>query len=216
MDHAGHNFHTRIYFQKIKALKKSIAFFDFDGTITSSDTLLEFIKFSKGKARFYTGFLLNAPYLISYKIKLIPNQLAKEKVLQYFFKNMSEEDFRKLCESFSTNVLSGLIRPKALEEIKKLQQNGTEVVIVSASPENWILKWANEMKIPVISSRLEVKNGRLTGKLSCINCHGVEKVKRIKEKYQLSDYEEIYAYGDTSGDLPMLQLATRSFFKPFR
>ncbi|HWJ28723.1 MAG TPA: HAD family hydrolase [Flavisolibacter sp.] len=195
---------------------KSIAFFDFDGTITYSDTLLQFIKFAKGKAGFYTGFLLNSPYLISYKIKLIPNQLAKEKVLQYFFRNMSEEDFSLLCDRFSDQVLPALVRPKAIEEIKKHQQNGTEVVVVSASPENWILKWANANLITVISSQLEIKENRLTGKLSCANCYGEEKVRRIKEKYQLSDYDEIFAYGDTSGDLPMLNLATKAFFKPFR
>ena len=56
-------------------MKKAIAFFDFDGTITTKDTLLEFIRFSKGRFRFYLGFLLYSPYLIAYKIKLIAGWL---------------------------------------------------------------------------------------------------------------------------------------------
>ena len=48
MDHADHYFCAWIYFQKEKVVKKEIAFFDFDGTITTRDTLLEFIKFVKG------------------------------------------------------------------------------------------------------------------------------------------------------------------------
>ena len=40
-------------------MNKGIAFFDFDGTITTKDTLLEFIKYSRGTMSFYWGFLLN-------------------------------------------------------------------------------------------------------------------------------------------------------------
>ena len=58
----------------------------------------------------------------------------------------------------------------------------------------------------------EVSDGRCDGD----NCHGQEKVRRIKEAYPLDQYREIYAYGDTGGDRPMLGLATHSFYKPFR
>lgn len=44
---------------------KQIVAFDFDGTITNRDTLLEFIKFAKGKTAFYLGFLLHLPYEVS-------------------------------------------------------------------------------------------------------------------------------------------------------
>jgi phosphoserine phosphatase len=48
------------------------------------------------------------------------------------------------------------------------------------------------------------------------NCHGEEKVRRILEQHNMSDYEVVYAYGDTAGDLPMMKLAGNSFYKPFR
>ena len=38
--------------------KEKIYCFDFDGTLTKKDTLIEFIKFSMGKTRFLMGFLL--------------------------------------------------------------------------------------------------------------------------------------------------------------
>ena len=197
-------------------MKKAIAFFDFDGTITTKDTLLEFIKFSKGNFRFYLGFLLNSPYLVAYKLKIISNQSAKEKVLKFFFHDTPVEVFREKAITFTKNVLPTLMRPMALEEIKKLQQSGTIVVVVSASPENWICHWAADMKVELIASQLEVKDGKLTGKISGKNCHGEEKVSRIKAKYNLTDYDEIVAYGDTSGDKPMLRLGTLGHYKPFR
>jgi HAD superfamily hydrolase (TIGR01490 family) len=197
-------------------LKKKIAFFDFDGTITKKDTLLEFIKFSKGTLSFYLGFLINSPYLVAYKLKLISNQEAKEKVLQFFFKNMPVEQFQVLCDQFSQQVLPRLIRAKALEEIEKLKSEGVLIVVVSASPEYWIRKWAGNNSMQTISTRLEIKDGKLTGKILGKNCHGEEKVIRIQESFVLSEYEKIFAYGDSSGDKPMIKLASDGYYKPFR
>jgi HAD superfamily hydrolase (TIGR01490 family) len=197
-------------------VKKGIAFFDFDGTITSKDTLLAFIRYSKGTQGLLWGFLRNSLHLIAYKLNLASNQTAKEKVLRYFFKNMPVEEFNSLCQRFSTRCLPGLIRKQALEEIKKLQQEGTIIVVVSASPENWISAWTDAMGVQLIASRLEEKEGKITGNILGRNCYGEEKVRRILEKHQVQDYEIVYAYGDTRGDQPMLKLATRAFYKPFR
>src|SRR5882757_6195198 len=126
-------------------MNQRIAFFDFDGTITTKDTLLEFIKFSRGSLLFYLGFMLTSPWVLAYKVKLISNQQAKEKVLQFFFRNWSLSRFQESCEQFGKTAIPGLIRPKALREIEKLQETGFVVVIVSASPENWIRTWADQV-----------------------------------------------------------------------
>ncbi|HTI09456.1 MAG TPA: HAD-IB family hydrolase [Puia sp.] len=198
-------------------MNQRIAFFDFDGTITTKDTLLEFIKFSRGSLLFYLGFLLTSPWVLAYKVKLISNQQAKEKVLQFFFSNWSLSRFQESCDQFGKAVLPGLIRPKALQEIEKLRERGFAVVIVSASPENWIRTWAEQVQATLIATRLAATEEQvLTGRILGANCHGQEKVNRIRQEYDLADFREIYAYGDTSGDRPMLQLGTASFFKPFR
>jgi len=197
-------------------MNQGIAFFDFDGTITNKDTLLEFIKFTKGDLAFRLGFLRNLHFLIAYKIKLIPNQLAKEKVLAHFFGNTPVAQFQEKCDAFSKEVIPGLIRPGAIDEIKKLQQQGIHIVIVSASPENWIRQWTASINADLLATKLEVSKDTITGKIAGINCHGEEKVRRIKELYPLTDYRAIYAYGDTSGDKPMLALAQYPHMKPFR
>lgn len=195
---------------------KAIAFFDFDGTITTKDTLLEFIKFTKGTPAFLTGFLLNSPYLVAYRLKLISNQRAKEKVMEYFFKNTSLFEFQKQCDAFATEIIPKLIRPKAAAEMKQLQQSGSTVVIVSASFGNWIQKWTAANNLQLIATKPEVRDGKLTGRIDGKNCHGVEKVRRISEIFTLQQYDTIYAYGDTHGDKPMLSLATHAHYKPFR
>jgi len=196
-------------------VKREIAFFDFDGTITKKDTLLEFIKFSKGKIRFYLGFIINLPYLVAFKLGIISNQSAKEKILRFFFNSMPMKVFKQYCQRFTKHVLPGLIRPKALEEIQRLKQNNILVVVVSASPENWIEEWAQSLQLGLIASRLEIEAGKVTGKIVGKNCHGDEKVSRIREIYDLSDYFIVAAYGDSSGDKAMLQLATKAYYRPF-
>jgi phosphatidylglycerophosphatase C len=197
-------------------VSQTIAFFDFDGTITTKDTLLEFIRHSRGKFRFYTGFAINSPWLIAMKLKLISNQKAKERILSWFFRGSDLTAFNQQCDHFAMEMLPGLIRPKALAEIETLRQRNATIVVVSASPENWIQPWAGSNSIQYIATRLEIKENKLTGKIQGRNCHGIEKVERINQTFQLSNYTTIYAYGDSSGDKPMLGLATNAFYKPFR
>jgi phosphatidylglycerophosphatase C len=195
---------------------KGIAFFDFDGTVTSKDSLLEIIKFVKGRRAFYFGMLFCMNYLILLKLRLLSNQLAKEKVLQYFFGGMTVAEFERACACFAEKRLPHILRPKALEEIERLQKKSCRVIVVSASPENWIRPWAKKANVELIASRLETINGRITGKIDGKNCCGGEKVRRIFEQYDLSEFADVYAYGDTKADLEMLALATYSYFKPFR
>lgn len=201
-----------------------IAFFDFDGTVTNKDTLLEFIRFSKGTLPFYLGFALNSPWLVAYRLKLISNQTAKERILAWFFRNTPLSEFQETCDRFAAQVIPGLIRPKALHEIGELKEKGFSIVIVSASPENWLRRWTETIQADLIATRLETqptketqdKEARLTGKINGHNCHGNEKVRRIGETYDLGSYNEIYAYGDSPGDKPMLALAHHPFYRPFR
>jgi HAD superfamily hydrolase (TIGR01490 family) len=197
-------------------MNPGIAFFDFDGTVTYKDSLLEFIKYSKGSLRFSLGFLMNTHYLFLYKLKIISNQKAKEKVLSSFFGGVDAFTFQEQCIRFAADVIPLLIRPAALSEILKLQEQGIRIVIVSASPGEWIEPWAKSLNVEVVATRLQYSNNTFTGKIEGLNCYGQEKVRRIHEEYNLTDYETIYAYGDSTGDKPMLSLANKGFMKPFR
>jgi len=197
-------------------VSRTIAFFDFDGTITTRDSLLEFIKYVKGKPAFYFGFALHSPILVAYKLGVFSNQRAKEMMLRYFFRNMPVEQFNSFCRSFAADIVPSLVRPKAAKEITALQNAGAQVVVVSASPENWVHYWCAENGLTCIATRLINEKGVLTGRIDGVNCHGEEKVRRIRESFDLSQFNEIYCYGDTSGDKPMLALGTKHFFRPFR
>lgn len=197
-------------------MKKSIAFFDFDGTITTKDTLIEIVKFYKGNVGLYSGLITLSPWLVAMKLKLISNRFVKEKFLTHFFKNIPTEKFGEICSQFVEKKIPALIRPDATKKLEEFKEKNVDIVIVSASPVNWIEVWCKTNGLSCIATHLETKEGYITGKIRGENCYGVEKVRRIKELYNLQDYSEIFCFGDTKGDKPMLALATFSYYKPFR
>lgn len=177
--------------------------------------MLELIKFSKGKKNYVKGLARLSPWMIAMKTGLISNTLAKEKMLSLFFNGISLSEFNSICKSFSEQKLPGLIRTDAMEAIEIHKKKGHEIVVVSASAENWIRDWCDKMEIQFLATRLVDENNIITGKLNGANCNGQEKVKRIKEDFDLSAYSSIYCYGDTKGDTLMLSIATHPFYRYF-
>ncbi|UPK66907.1 HAD family hydrolase [Chitinophaga filiformis] len=196
-------------------MKPAIAFFDFDGTITRRDTLFEIIRFQKGETALYTGLALLSPALVMMKLGLISKQKGKDLVLQHFFRNTPVDEFRDKCAAFCRDRLPGMIRENALQEINQHLSKGHRVVVVTASAQEWVKPWCDCIGIECIGTRLEIRNARVTGRIQGVNCNGEEKVRRIRQQYDLPVFGDIYAYGDTDGDRPMLQLATFGFFRKF-
>lgn len=193
-----------------------LVLFDFDGTLTTHDTLIEFVKFYRGTTKFFWGMFLLSPVIALFKLKVIPNWKAKQFFLARFFKGEKLQDFNARCLDFSTQVLPRLIRPQALEAIEQYRKHNATMVVVSASAENWVKPWCDKHGLRCLATRLEVQEGVLTGNIKGKNCHGDEKVCRIKESFALADFEEVLAFGDSSGDKEMLAVAHRSYYKPFR
>lgn len=192
-----------------------IAIFDFDGTVTTKDTLLEFIKFVRGPVSFYAGFLRYAPQLLAYKLGLYPNWKVKQQIFSHFFKGMRLEDFNRLCEEFFQKEGKALVRQSARIAIWEQLQKCNRVFIVSASIYNWIKPFASDLGIrDILSTEIEVDGEScLTGFFSNKNCYGQEKVVRLLE--QIPDLENNYliVYGDSKGDSQLLKYANESHYR---
>ncbi|MFS6556430.1 HAD family hydrolase, partial [Parabacteroides distasonis] len=94
---------------------KRLYAFDFDGTLTTKDTLLEFIKFAKGSCALYAAFALYLPLLVLMKLRLYSNYRTKEKIFSHLFRGMTVEDFNAVCRRFAGANGQRLLRPKAVE-----------------------------------------------------------------------------------------------------
>ena len=192
---------------------KKIYAFDFDGTLTTKDTLLEFIRFAKGTLALGLGFMRYAHLLVLMKLGLYPNWKAKQKVFAHFFKDTTLEDFDAICQEFAASSRH-LLRPKGIEAINQALNEGSEVLIISASIDNWVQPFFAEVK--VLGTQIEVKNGKLTGRFLTKNCYGEEKVNRLKAIYPNRQDYHLSAFGDSRGDKELLAFADESYFKPFR
>ncbi len=194
---------------------KNLTLFDFDGTLTEKDTLLEFIKYVHGSGSFYLGFIILSPLLILYKFGFIKNSVMKQIVLRYFFGGTPVNEFKKECESFALNRIPELVRKEALEKLLFHKALGDEIYIVSASPENWVLFYCESISVKCMATRLAIENGKITGRIDGMNCYGPEKVRRINQDLNLNDYTSVTAYGDSQGDREMLAMAQHSYYRKF-
>ena len=201
-------------------MKKKIYCFDFDGTLTTSDTLLEFIKYAKGTSRVLMVFLMYSPLLVLMKLHLYPNWKAKQQIFAHLFAGMRIEKFDALCRGFAEES-QHLLRPKGITLMHEALVAGAQVFIVSASIDNWVRPFfdiRNLKGVQVLGTQIEVEDGKLTGRFKSNNCYGKEKVHRIAEvlkSFERSEYE-IEAFGDSRGDKEMLAFADKGHFKPFR
>ena len=194
---------------------KKIVAFDFDGTLTTKDTLLVFIRYAKGSKDFWLGFLRFAHLLVLMKLGLYPNWKAKQKVFAHFFEGMRIEDFNEFCLRFAQDH-QYLLRPKGIEALHQALRDGAEVMIVSASIDNWVKPFFENQSIQILGTQIEVKNGLLTGRFLSKNCYGQEKVNRILALYPHREDYHLTAYGDSRGDKELLAFADESHYKPFR
>ncbi|CAB1275715.1 HAD family hydrolase [Candidatus Nitrosacidococcus tergens] len=197
-------------------MHKGIAFFDFDGTLTYRDSIADFILFSKSWSQVLLGGIVLSPTLLAYGLKLQNNSLAKGKALTYFFGGMPESELIEKGQQYAEQRIPQILKPTGLEKIHWHQQQNHKVVIVSASIDLWLQGWTKSLDMDLIATQLETVNGLITGKYVGENCYGEEKVRRIKAAYDVDNYSEIYAYGDTPGDKPMLALAHFPFYRPFK
>jgi len=188
----------------------NIIFFDFDGTITTKDTFTEFIKFAKGVRYFYSTAFVIAYFYSLFLLKLISADEAKRSILKFYFKGYSKSSLEELGKFFIEKItLNGTIKPEMMDLIYGYKTQKNKVAVVSASFDIWIGQFCAQHSIDCICTNLAYSaEGIFDGELGSLNCKGVEKANRITDKYNLTHYNEIIVYGDSKGDIEMMNLGT--------
>jgi phosphatidylglycerophosphatase C len=198
----------------------AVAAFDFDGTISYSDTLASFILFSVGFKRFVLNMLPLLPLFAAYLVGKRSRQQTKEKVLSRFFRGEPLSKLRELGEKFASSPQGLLkhIKPEALERIAWHRARGDRCILISANLEIYLEPWAKAHGFEAtIASLLEGdENGCFTGKLLGLNCRNHEKVRRLEEHAGPKMGYTLYAYGDSDGDKELLAAADYPFYRKLK
>ncbi len=193
--------------------KDIVAYFDFDGTITSRDTFLPYLYFVVG----FTGFFVNIhrliPIAIMYLLKTITNEIAKEKTLSVLLKGFSEDLLNKKARVFARKTLDSYITPQVYSKLEYHLEHGHSIILVSANLALYLKYWAKRHNIDhVIATEIEFTNGKCTGKLKTRNCYGVQKVVRINEFLNGNKFSYSYGYGNSQGDYELLNFVNEGYF----
>lgn len=193
---------------------KKLYCFDFDGTITYKDTMFMYLKFYD-PAKFRLQFLKHVPLFILLKLKLAETEKVKKSFIGSILKGQPKEKIEKKAQEFFEHNYPKIVRENAIDFINNIDRNNTQSLLVTASLDVWAKPFADALKMQLVSTRAEFKNGVFTGNFIGKNCNGKEKLNRIKEQIDNSKYDKIIAFGDTSGDKYMLKWANEGHYQFF-
>ncbi|SFH94365.1 HAD family hydrolase [Halpernia frigidisoli] len=193
---------------------RKVYFFDFDGTLTTKDTMFMFLRHCD-QNRFAAKFLLHIPVFMLLKFKLAKAEKVKRHFIASVLKGKSEVFLKEKAQSFFKENYPDLIRENALEFIHNMDRQQTESYLVTASLDLWVKPFADKFNMILISTEAKFKDGIFTGKFKGANCNGEEKVRRIKEVLGDKKFDKSIAFGDTSGDDALLKYANEGHYKFF-
>lgn len=191
-----------------------LALFDFDGTLVEGDTLLPFIRTTVGSGRFAHALLLSAPAIAGFLLGLKTNSEAKEILLAHAWRGRNKFELEQSGKEFHQYCDRHLIRTN-WERFLQHKQSGHICLLVSASLDVYLKSWALKSGFDeVLCSTLAADSeNRVTGILENGNCWGQEKLIRIQRWLGERRPERIYAYGDSRGDVAMLNFADEAWYK---
>ena len=185
---------------------QALALFDFDGTLYPHDSFTGFIFYALKKRHIIWRGLRILPWITAYYLKIYPAHRMRPKLYASMFKDSDAEEILQLAQEYAATLIAKL-DPALFNQLKQHQQLGHDVVLVSASVDLYLKPVCRYLNIDLICSEVEIKAGKITGFYQTADCSNEQKKIRILEKYNLENYAEIYAYGNSDEDEEMLSLA---------
>ena len=185
---------------------KNLALFDFDGTLCKKDSFTGFIFYALSKRHIVREGIKILPWIQAYYLKIYPANSMRIRLFNAMFKNANSNEILDLAADYSHRLMAQL-DPELFQQLLKHQNNGDDVVLVSASVDIYLEMICQILKIDLICTETEILDGKFTGSYSTPDCSSDQKRLRILSKYDLNQYSKIYAYGNSEEDLAMLSLA---------
>lgn len=171
--------------------------YDFDNTIFRGDSTARFLAFLLRKKPALTRFVFVWAWAAAkYALRLTDKTRMKQKIYSVFSR---VEDMDALVEKFWKGNAS---------RVKRFYLEGRrpDDIVISASPEFLLRGICADLGVGLlIASRVDPATGGYDG----LNCHGKEKVRRLREA--APDVEIGEFYSDSHSDEPMARIAKRAF-----
>ncbi len=187
-----------------------VAAFDFDGTLSTRDNLVPFLRRLVGTRRLAGAILRTAPRLVAAGLADGRRDVAKAALLRCLLAGVDPDTLSGCAESFASEVVAHHLRPEALERVEWHRRQGHALVIVSASLADYLRPVGERLGFDaVLATELERGgDARLTGALAGANVRRVEKARRL-DAWLDGRPAFVWAYGDSRGDRELFERADR-------
>lgn len=190
---------------------EKLAIFDVDYTLTSKETLGEFLKFMiKKDPRLFVHIPKSLGASLLYVMGIFSAQKAKEHFLA-FIDGIEEEKLQELVREFYETSLVNIFYSDAIDMMRKLKAEGCKVILISASAEFYLNElYGIEEVDKIIGTKFKVVDGRQTRIIEGENCKGDAKVVRLMEYLKQEkidvDFKNSYMFSDSLSDSPLFHL----------
>ncbi|MFK7949367.1 MAG: HAD-IB family hydrolase [Saprospiraceae bacterium] len=192
---------------------KNLILFDFDGTLSDRDSLVDLFIFTHGFIRFCWNMFISIPVIIVWKLGLYDAKKGKNFVVNSFYRGWTKSRINEQAELFLNNRMPKILRKDAIELVESYQNKNNTIVIVSANIDIHLNAFCEKYQLHLICTNLLYENGIYTGKFASSNCDKQEKVNRIKAIYNKNDFDKVIAFGNSSGDKAMLNWANEGYYR---
>jgi HAD superfamily hydrolase (TIGR01490 family) len=193
-----------------------VAVFDFDGTLTRRGSVLPFLINLRGLLPVAAAAVRTFPKLL--RGAIIGGTAADESKEELFIRLLAgvpQDRLERVSVAFAEHHMAHAQRPTVVRRLQWHRERGHYVVIVSASPESYVRRAGELLKVDgALATRLAVSGGLLTGRYEGKNCRGQEKYTRLTQWLRMneiggngSNRPVIWAYGNSRGDLRMFAAA---------
>lgn len=191
------------------AMNITVAAFDVDNTLTVRDCVVPFMRSVAGTRRLMNVMLSDLGSTIQ-RVRRRDRDFLKAKFVQGVFEGKNAGEIESLGVRFASKIADGWLRSDVAARMRWHQEQGHVVILVSASLGAYLHPLGDLLEVDaVLCTELEEVNGILTGKLDGKNCRGEEKASRVQkwcEGAGMNAEDLVYAYGDSSGDVQLLEL----------
>jgi phosphatidylglycerophosphatase C len=189
--------------------RRRVAAFDVDGTLTTTDCVVPFLRRTAGTSRL-VGRLLSSPLTLAGAALRRDRDALKALSAAAAFRGVSFEALEADGAVFAREVFDQRLRPDVTQALRRHLDAGDTVLLVSASFEVYLRPLAELLGADdVLAVRLAIDDsGILTGRLDGANCRGPEKVVRLHDWLDRHAggraAVHLSAYGDSTGDRELL------------
>lgn len=198
-----------------------LALFDFDGTLTTSDTIWPLsCLLSDMRPRPVLLRAVQLCSLLELKAGLRSNQSFKERMARLLLVGASEQQVAQICAGFHEVHLQKLLNREVFRMLVGHLATGDDVYLVSSNFDFFLRPLQQKWGLKgILATRTEVVDGKYTGRILGPACDGAEKLERVINTFGEASTRDAVAYGDSRSDSFLLDfvktahwVATRRWF----